>query len=69
MEILIGLFAIIAGAVMAFRPSFWWEMTEAWKTDDFLAEPSKTYLRRARLGGILALIAGVVGTVLMLLPE
>ena len=57
--IYIGCIIILAvGLLMALAPSFWWEITESWKSN--ATEPSDSYLRLTRIEGIVFSLVSIV---------
>lgn len=58
MNILFGLILIVIGVVNAAWPEVGWHLSEGWKFKD--AEPSDTALFLGRLGGIVAIVAGII---------
>lgn len=62
-----GVFLILLGLLMLFKPPIIWSITESWKSND-ATEPSNLYLWSTRFGGVMCTLAGlgsiVVGWIL-----
>lgn len=64
--ILMSLFLVLAGLLMAFNPSLFWMITERWTSSDG-TEPSELYKWNTRFGGIICMIVGVGGILISVL--
>lgn len=53
LAIAFGIILIIIGIAIIVEPEVVWDLQEAWKVDDFFAQPSKSYLISTRISGIL----------------
>lgn len=60
--VLVYLGLVIAGLIMAIKPAFMWQLTEAWKLS-VASERSGLYLWSTRLGGLLMFLAGLGGLI------
>ena len=63
-----GLALIAIGVVMLVKPQLVFELTESWKHDSGAAEPSKPWLFSTRFGGVMCVLAGIVGIIVPFLP-
>ena len=64
LHILGGIFLMGLGALMFLRPDIFYELTEAWKTQQ--GNPSESYLRNTRFGGAVFFLVGLICTALLL---
>lgn len=58
-----GLFLVLIGFVMSFKPAFIWTLLESWKSQDATG-PSDLYILSTRIGGVIAMVVGLTGIVL-----
>lgn len=58
MHILVGLFCIIVGLVNLISPETGWYLNRGWQYKD--AEPSEAALLWGRVGGVIAILIGVL---------
>ena len=63
-----GLALIAIGVVMLVKPQLVFELTESWKHDSGAAEPSKLWLFSTRFGGVMCVLAGILGIIVPFLP-
>ena len=63
-----GLALIAIGVVMLVKPQLVFELTESWKHDSGAAEPSKLWLFSTRFGGVVCVLAGILGIIVPFLP-
>ena len=63
-----GLALIAIGGVMLVKPQLVFELTESWKHDSGAAEPSKLWLFSTRFGGVMCVLAGILGIIVPFLP-
>ena len=66
---ILGLVLIGIGAVMLVKPQFVYKLTEGWKHDGDVYEPSRLYLWSTRFGGVMFVLAGICGLILSFLPQ
>lgn len=62
--ILLGLFLMICGIFLLWKPDLVWELTERWKTSDSDG-PSNLYLVSTRIGGGICILVGATGLILL----
>ena len=65
----IGLALIGIGITMLVKPQFMYELTESWKHDGGVYEPSRLYIWSTRFGGVMFVLAGIGGLILPFLPQ
>ena len=58
MNILVGLVAIVIGLINVISPETGWYLSHGWRFKD--AEPSDASLTLGRIGGVVAIIFGVI---------
>ena len=58
-----GLALIAMGAVMLAKPRIFFELTESWKHDGGVDEPSKAWTFSTRFGGVMCVLAGICGII------
>ena len=63
-----GLAFIAICVVMLVKPQLVFELTESWKHDSGAAEPSKLWLFSTRFGGVMCVLAGILGIIVPFLP-
>ncbi len=63
-----GLALIAIGVVMLVKPQLVFELTESWKHDSGAAEPSRLWLFSTRFGGVMCVLAGILGIIVPFLP-
>ena len=63
-----GIILIAVGAVMLAKPRLVFELTESWKHDGGVDEPSKPWLFSTRFGGVMCILAGICGIIVPFLP-
>ncbi len=56
---LIEIFFIVLGIFLYKQPELFWRITESWKSYD-ATEPSDSYVKSTRFGGIICIITGIV---------
>ena len=66
---LLGLVLIGIGAVMLAKPQFVYELTESWKHDGGVYEPSRLYVWSTRFGGVMFILAGIGGVIVPFLLQ
>ncbi|MDD9270437.1 DUF6199 family natural product biosynthesis protein [Paenibacillus sp. GCM10023248] len=54
----LGIFLVICGLLMLFKPSMIWNVTESWKSND-ATEPSSLYVWSTRFGGVMVTMVGL----------
>ena len=59
----IGLVLIGIGITMLVKPQFMYELTESWKHDGGVYEPSRLYVWSTRFGGVMFTLAGFGGVI------
>lgn len=65
---LLGIVIAAIGVFILLKPNLVWKLTEKWKS--YRAdEPSDSYLKMAKFGGILYILLGIVITILPLVLE
>ena len=57
----IGLVLIGIGITMLVKPQFVYELTQSWKSDGGVGEPSGLYVWSTRFGGVMFTLAGICG--------
>ena len=60
---ILGLVLIGIGAVMLAKPQLVYELTESWKHDGGVDEPSGLYIGSTRFGGVMFILAGICGLI------
>ena len=63
MYLVLGIFLMFGGLVMAVFPEFIYELTESWKSDA-VGTPSKWFLISTRFGGVMCILAGLGGIII-----
>lgn len=58
MHILVGLFCVIAGLVNVISPETGWYLSRGWRYKN--AEPSDAALLWGRIGGVVAIVIGIL---------
>ena len=64
---LLGLVLIGIGAVMLAKPQFVFELSQSWRTDGSVGEPSTLYVWSTRFGGVMFILAGICGVIVSFL--
>ena len=62
MYLVLSIFLIFGGVVMALFPEFIYQLSESWKSDA-VGTPSRWYIYSTRFGGIMCILAGLGGIV------
>lgn len=65
MYTLLSLLLVVLGIVMILKPKLFFDFTEGWKSH-VSGEPSKLYLLSTRIGGVMCLLAGIMGLVIFI---
>ena len=60
---IVGLALIGIGVTMLIKPQFVYELTESWKHDGGVYEPSRLYVWSTRFGGVMFTLAGIGGVI------
>lgn len=58
MHILIGLICVVCGVINAVSPETGWHLSHGWQFKD--AEPSDAALTWGRIGGVIAILLGIL---------
>ncbi|CCQ97850.1 conserved hypothetical protein [[Clostridium] ultunense Esp] len=56
------IFLTMVGMLLLFKPVWFWEITERWKSRD-ASEPSDLYFWNTRIGGLICTIIGIAGLI------
>lgn len=64
MYIILSVILAVIGIVMVWKPKSIYDLTESWKSSTG-GEPSDLYLFSTRMGGVLCLLAGIIGIVVL----
>ena len=64
-----GLALIALGVAMLVKPRLFLELTESWKHDGGVDEPSEMWLYSTRFGGSMCVLAGTGGVIVPFLPQ
>ncbi|GIP25875.1 hypothetical protein J23TS9_10050 [Paenibacillus sp. J23TS9] len=59
MLIFSGILFIVIGILNIVKPNFAWYLKEGWKIDGD-SEPSDNYIVLAKIGGVIALVMGII---------
>ena len=59
----IGLVLIGIGVTMLVKPQFVFELSQSWRTDGSVGEPSALYVWSTRFGGVMFILAGICGLI------
>lgn len=54
-----GIICIAIGLINVINPNFAWYLKEGWKVDGD-SEPSDTYIALTKIGGVIAIVFGVI---------
>ena len=60
---IIGLVLTGIGVTMLVKPQIVYELTESWKHDGGVGEPSGLYVWSTRFGGVMFILAGICGLI------
>ena len=60
---ILGLALIGIGITMLVNPRLVYELTESWKHDGGVYEPSRRYVWNTRFGGVMCTLAGILGLI------
>ena len=66
---IIGLVLIGIGITMLVKPQLVYELTESWKHDGGVYEPSRLYVWSTRFGGVMFILAGICGMIVPFLLQ
>ncbi|WMJ87435.1 DUF6199 family natural product biosynthesis protein [Anaerocolumna sp. MB42-C2] len=58
MEVMLGIFLFVIGALMLVKPKSVWRIAESWKLKTF-AEPTDLYIILIRIAGCILVIGGI----------
>ena len=59
MNYLGGLFLIVVGCVMLFKPKTMWKISDSWKMKN-KCEPTRFYLKFIQAGGLILTLGGII---------